>query len=118
MYMLISFMIFQPMLSCQVTMALSHDEILLGFYDFSWQCKLRKCRTWTMAHGHLVVMGGISTVDGPSFETDGQVDPRSPVLTFEAYTKIEEKERLDQKLRKISEENIKNRRATFSPSSL
>src|SRR5260221_3286204 len=63
-----------------------------------------------MAHGHLVVMGGISTVD-PSVEEDGQVDPRSPVLTFERYTKINsnERERLDRKLRKISEEDIKDR---------
>src|SRR5258708_38984990 len=77
-----------------------------------------------MAHGHLVVMGGISTVD-PSFENDGQVDPRSPVFTFERYTKtgeqklqtsgedintkIEESKTLDQKLRKISEEDIKDR---------
>jgi len=62
-----------------------------------------------MAHGHLVVMGGISTVD-PSVEDDGQVDPRSPVLTFERYTKtVKERERLDRKLRKISEEDIKDR---------
>src|SRR5260370_26621639 len=61
-----------------------------------------------MAHGHLVVMGGISTVD-PSFENDGRVDPRSPVLTFERYIKTEERERLDRKLRKISEEDIKDR---------
>src|SRR5260221_11997074 len=63
---------------------------------------------WTMAHGHLVVMGGISTVD-PLFENDGQVDPRSPVLTFDRYTKTEERTRLDQKLRKVSEEDIKDR---------
>jgi len=64
---------------------------------------------WTMAHGHLVVMGGISTVD-PSLEDDGQMDPRSPVLTFERYTKtVKERERLDRKLRKISEEDIKDR---------
>jgi len=61
-----------------------------------------------MAHGHLVVMGGISTVD-PSVEDDGQMDPRSPVLTMERYTKTEERERLDRKLRKISEEDIKDR---------
>src|SRR5258708_15045933 len=61
-----------------------------------------------MAHGHLVVMGGISTVD-PSVEDDGQVDPRSPVLTLDRYTKTEERTRLDRKLRKISEENIKDR---------
>jgi len=75
-----------------------------------------------MAHGHLVVMGGISTVD-PSLENDGQVDPRSPVLTFERYTKTsdwklrtsdeeiktEERKGLDRKLRKISEEYIKDR---------
>ena len=62
-----------------------------------------------MAHGHLVVMGGISTVD-PSVEDDGQVDPRSPVLTFERYTKtVKERERLDRKLRKISEGDIKDR---------
>jgi len=64
---------------------------------------------WTMAHGHLVVMGGISTVD-PSVEDDGQVDPRSPVLTFDRYTKtVKERERLDRKLRKVSEEDIKDR---------
>jgi len=61
-----------------------------------------------MAHGHLVVMGGISTVN-PSVEDDGQVDPRSPVLTFERYTKTEERERLKRKLYKISEEDIKDR---------
>src|SRR5260221_2135405 len=63
-----------------------------------------------MAHGHLVVMGGISTVD-PSVEDDGQVEPRNPVLTFERYTKTEERkrERLDRKLRKISEKDIKDR---------
>src|SRR5258705_1451683 len=63
---------------------------------------------WTMAHGHLVVMGGIGTVD-PSVEDDGQMDPRSPVLTIERYTKTEERTRLDRKLRKISEEDIKDR---------
>src|SRR5260221_8668713 len=63
---------------------------------------------WTMAHGHLVVMGGISTVD-PSVEDDGQLDPRTPVLTFDRYTKTKERRRLDQKLRKISEEDIKDR---------
>src|SRR5258708_9213372 len=63
---------------------------------------------WTMAHGHLVVMGGISTVD-PSVEDDGQVDPRSPVLTIERFTKTEERERLDRKLHKISEGDIKDR---------
>ena len=63
---------------------------------------------WTMAHGHLVVMGGISTVN-PSVEDDGQVDPRGPVLTFERYTKTEERERLKRKLYKISEEDIKDR---------
>jgi len=61
-----------------------------------------------MAHGHLVVMGGISTVD-PSVEKDGRLDPRSPVLTIERYTKTEEREKLDGKLRKISEEDIKDR---------
>jgi len=78
-----------------------------------------------MAHGHLVVMGGISTVD-PSVENDGQVDPRSPVLTFDRYiktgeqklqtsgeninsTKTGKRKRLDRKLRKISEEDIKDR---------
>src|SRR5258708_29510267 len=65
---------------------------------------------WTMTHGHLLAMGGISTVD-PSVEDDGQVDPRSPVLTIERYTKTdsEERTRLDRKLRKISEEDIKDR---------
>jgi len=68
-------------------------------------------------------MGGITTVD-PSFENGGQVDPRSPVLTFERYIKTgerkiqtgdedisrktEERNRLDQKLHKISEEDIKD----------
>jgi len=61
-----------------------------------------------MAHGHLIVMGGISTVD-PSVEDDGQADPRSPVLTIERYTKTKERERLNRKLRKISEEDIKDR---------
>jgi len=61
-----------------------------------------------MAHGHLVVMGGICTVD-PSVEDDGQVDPRGPVLTIEQYTKTKERGRLDRKLRKISEEYIKDR---------
>ena len=63
---------------------------------------------WTMAHGHLVVMGGISTVD-PSVENDGRLDPCSPVLTIDRYTKTEEREKLDRKLRKISEEDIKGR---------
>jgi len=61
-----------------------------------------------MAHGHLVVMGGISTVD-PLVENDGRLDPRSPVLTIERYTKTEEREKLDRKLRKISEEDTKDR---------
>ena len=61
-----------------------------------------------MAHGHLVVMGGICTVD-PSVEDDGQVDPRGPVLTIEQYTKTKERGRLNRKLRKISEEYIKDR---------
>jgi len=47
---------------------------------------LQVSNKWTMAHGHLVVMGGIITVD-PSLEDDGQMDPRSPVLTFDRYTK-------------------------------
>jgi len=63
---------------------------------------------WTMAHGHLLAMGGICTVD-PSVEDDGQVDPRSPVLTIEQYTKTKEKEKLERKLCKISEEDIKDR---------
>jgi len=63
---------------------------------------------WTMAHGHLVVMGGICTVD-PSVEDDGRVDPRGPVLTFDRYTKTKERGRLDRKLGKISEEYIKDR---------
>jgi len=61
-----------------------------------------------MAHGHLLAMGGICTVD-PSVEDDGQVDPRGPVLTIEQYTKTKEKEKLERKLRKISEEDIKDR---------
>src|SRR5258708_11967208 len=61
-----------------------------------------------MAHGHLLAMGGIITVD-PSVEDNGQVDLRSPVLTFERYTKTEERTRLDRKLCKISEEDIKDR---------
>jgi len=61
-----------------------------------------------MAHGHLVVMGGICTVD-PSVEDDGQLDPRGPVLTIEQYTKTKERGRLNRKLRKISEEYIKDR---------
>ena len=61
-----------------------------------------------MTHGHLLAMGGISTVD-PSVEDDGQMDPRSPVLTFDRYTKTKEREKLDRKLYKISEEDIKDR---------
>jgi len=62
-----------------------------------------------MAHGHLLAMGGIVTVD-PSLEDDGQVDPRSPVLTFDRYTKtVKERGMLNRKLRKISEEDIKDR---------
>src|SRR5260221_13176810 len=61
-----------------------------------------------MAHGHLLAMGGIITVD-PSVEDDGQVEPRSPVLTIERFTKTEERERLDRKLHKISEGDIKDR---------
>jgi len=61
-----------------------------------------------MAHGHLLAMGGIVTVD-PSVEDDGQVDPRGPVLTIEQYTKTKERGRLNRKLRKISEEYIKDR---------
>jgi len=53
-------------------------------------------------------MGGICTVD-PSVEDDGQVDPRGPVLTIEQYTKTKERGRLNLKLRKISEEYIKDR---------
>jgi len=62
-----------------------------------------------MAHGHLLAMGGIITVD-PSVEDDGQVDPRGPVLTIDRYTKtVKERGRLERKLRKISEEYIKDR---------
>src|SRR6266568_1831476 len=59
---------------------------------------------WTMEHGHLLAMGGISTVD-PSFENTAERDPRGPILTIEQYkelTKAENGTMLNLKLRKIS----------------
>jgi len=64
-----------------------------------------------MEHGHLLAMGGISTVD-PSFENAAGRDPRGPILTIEQYeelTKAENGTALNLKLRKISEADIKDR---------
>lgn len=41
---------------------------------------------WTMAHGHLLAMGGMSLVD-PSFERDKSKNPVGQVLTIEQYGK-------------------------------
>src|SRR6266511_3694274 len=64
-----------------------------------------------MEHGHLLAMGGISTVD-PSFENSAERDPRGLVLTIEQYKKLTQTHSgamLNLKLQKISEEDIKDR---------
>src|SRR6266545_248598 len=64
-----------------------------------------------MEHGHLLVMGGISTID-PSFENSAERDPRGPILTIERYKELTQTQSgmtLNLKLRKISEEDIKDR---------
>src|SRR6266545_5969375 len=42
---------------------------------------------WTMAHGHLLGMGGITTVD-PGFEKDNSEDPHGQVLSFDRYKRL------------------------------
>ena len=67
-----------------------------------------------MEHGHLLGMGGISTVD-PSFENRAERDPISPVLTVERYKELsatEDAGNLHIKLRKITEADIKDRSMT------
>src|SRR6266545_3450938 len=64
-----------------------------------------------MEHGHLLAMGGISTV-GPSFENSAERDPRGSVITTERYKEVTQTQSgamLNLKLRKISEEDIKDR---------
>ena len=66
-----------------------------------------------MEHGHLLAMGGISTVD-PSFENAAGRDPRGPILTIKQYEELTKAENLNGtvlnlKLRKISEADIKDR---------
>src|SRR6266498_1119575 len=64
-----------------------------------------------MEHGHLLAMGGVSTVD-PSFENSAERDPRGSVLTIERYKELTQTQTgtmLNMKLRKISEEDIKDR---------
>src|SRR6266540_86755 len=64
-----------------------------------------------MEHGHLLAMGGISTVD-PSFENSAERDPHGSVITTERYKEVTQTQSgamLNLKLRKISEEDIKDR---------
>src|SRR5438270_12635472 len=42
---------------------------------------------WTMAHGHLLGMGGITTVY-PEFEDDNNENPNGQVLSFELYKRL------------------------------
>ncbi len=42
---------------------------------------------WTMRHGHLLEMGGITTVD-PSFERSNLKYPQGQVLTFDQYKEL------------------------------
>src|SRR6266545_7451323 len=66
---------------------------------------------WTMVHGHFFEMGGIGTID-PMFENSAERDPRGPVLTTERYKELTQTQSgaiLNLKLRKISEEDIKDR---------
>ena len=44
-----------------------------------------------MEHGHLLAMGGISTVD-PSLENTVERDPRGPTLTIEQYKELTDAE--------------------------
>jgi len=46
---------------------------------------------WTMEHGHLLGMGGITTVD-PGFEKNDAEDPHGEVLTFERYRELTSKD--------------------------
>ena len=70
---------------------------------------------WTMAHGHLVVMGGIITVD-PSVEDDGQVDPRSPLhLNDIPRPSRKEKGWTESYAKSVKRTSRTVRKATFSP---
>ena len=63
-----------------------------------------------MEHGHLLAMGGISTVD-PSFENTSERDPRGPILTIEQHnelTKAKNGTMPNVKLRKMREADIKD----------
>jgi len=44
-------------------------------------------RKWTMAHGHLLGMGGITTIDPASEDSDSE-NPEGQVLTPEQYTRL------------------------------
>src|SRR6266542_677188 len=66
-------------------------------------------RKWTMAHGHLLGMGGITTVD-PAFEDDDSEDPDGQVLSFEQYKQLTAStEDTRFKLPKIPASDIKDR---------
>ena len=64
-------------------------------------------RKWTMAHAHLLGMGGITTVD-PSFEKDNSEDPRGEVLSFDRYKRLAA-ENTTFELPKITSADIKDR---------
>src|SRR6266545_4963545 len=66
-------------------------------------------RKWTMAHGQLLGMGGITTVD-PAFEDDDSEDPDGQVLSFEQYKQLTAStEDTRFKLPKIPASDIKDR---------
>ena len=58
-----------------------------------------------MAHGHLLGMGGITTVD-PAFEDDDSEDPDGQVLSLERYKQLRD---TGFELPKITASNIKDR---------
>jgi len=62
---------------------------------------------WTMRHGHLLEMGGITTVD-PVFEEDDLKNPQGQVLTFDQYKELSANDARF-KLPKITEADISDK---------
>ena len=61
-----------------------------------------------MRHGHLLEMGGITTVD-PAFEEDELKNPQGQVLTFDQYKQLSANDSAGFKLPKITEADISDK---------
>src|SRR6266545_4136168 len=60
---------------------------------------------WTMAHGHMLGMGGITTVD-PTFEKNDSKDPNGQVLTLDRYKELTTNNNATFEFPKITEADV------------